>query len=752
VPTYDISEDTPYDISIPSTEAVFELTDTAYDVVIDDLPFIVKVSNQDPYRRETAPYKKEQFDNSPEPGEQSLTGWWLRSQTSWHNGAGIKFYEPGTDYQHVSHRFADSRGVDVWTIGEATLLPEVVDVYTGDNLINAAAGSDGTDVLVSGDSVGALKKISFSSDNQATVGPTASGYTISTHTAYPFSSVTTDGTNYYATCSRAIHTGPIGSDSDVLAFKFSNSGVSNTFIQYVKGYVLFGLGNSIYNMNSLTAGFIPSGASRTTSSHSHTSGTDTLPPGLKTHINPNWLWNDATAGPAAIYMSGNAGNNGEVWQVLFDEATNTIDMPGATMVLSLPDGETINAIHYYLGVLALGTNKGLRICPINVNGQVILGPLLYENGYYPVNGFTESGNYIYAATKADNEDATFQHACLIRVDLSAQFDDGTYAFAHDLEYRSSVNETYAVSNKALTSNVATITTSLPHDFNVNNTITVAGVDATFNGTYVVTAVTTTSPYTVSYAKTATNVTSTPVSPQGTVVETSSNSEATEVYQINNRIVMVVEEDEATNTGELHIQSESLKRDTGWFTTGKIRYGTIEPKFFRYINVQCTTGSGDNITVYTIDKNNQENSLAVLSEGISNQDVFISNPSTKQEYMSFKFVFNNVTDDQDLPILEAYQIKATPATRRQRMYQYPLSCYDTEMDRFSAVFGYKGRAMEYIQRLEAIEETGKFVHVTDYRTGEQYDGVIEEVRFTNESSPDKDNNGFGGLLLVTVRKL
>jgi hypothetical protein len=743
VPTYDITEDVPIDLAVPSTESTFELTDTAYDVVIDDLPFIVKVSNQDPYRRETAPYKKDQFDNSTEPGEQSLTGWWLRSQTSWHNGAGIKFYEPGTDYQHVSHRFNDSRGIDVWTIGEATLLPEVVDVYTGDNLINAAAGNDGTaDVLVSGNSVGALKKIAFSGDSAATT----TSYTIASHTAYAFSSVTTDGTNYYATCDRAIHTGPIGSDSDALAFKFSNSDVLNTFIKYVKGYVLFGMRQSIYNMS-----IIPSGAGRTTSSHSHTSGTDSLPSTVKTHINPNWIWNDATAGPAAIYMSGNAGNNGEVWQVLFDEATNTIDMPGATMVLSLPDGETVNAIHYYLGVLALGTSKGLRICPVNVNGQVILGPLLYENGYYPVNGFTESGNYIYAATKADNEDATFTHACLIRVDLSKQFDDGTYAFAHDLEYRSSVNEIYSVSNKALTSNVATLTTSLAHDFNVGNTVTVSGVDATFNGTYTVASVPTSTTFT--YAKTATNVTSVAVSPYGSVVETSSNSEATEVYDINDRIVMVVEEEgDAAGSGELHIQSATLKRDTGWLETGKIRYGTIEPKFFRYINVQCTTGQGDTIVVSTIDKNGLENSIVTLSEGLSNQDVLIVTPSTKQEYMAFKFTFNNVTDDQDLPVMEAYQIKSTPATRRQRMYQYPLSCYDNEMDKFSAVFGYTGRAMEYIQRIEAIEETGKFVNVTDYRTGEQYEGVIEEVRFTNESSPDKNNNGFGGLLLVTVRKL
>jgi hypothetical protein len=824
MPTYDISEDVPYDISIPSTEASFELTDTAYDVVIDDLPFIVKVSNQDPYRRETAPFKKDQFDNSPEPGEQSLTGWWLRSQTSWHNGAGIKFYEPGTDYQHVSHRFADSRGVDVWTIGEARLLPEVVDVYTGDNLINAAVGSDGSDVLISGDSVGALKKISFSGDNDATATP----YTISSHTSFPFKSVTTDGSKYYAACTTCVHTGLISANSDVVSYVFSTSSLSNVFIKYVKGYVLLGTGRTLTNLYDIDTA---------TTTHSHGSVTiPTVVSGVtyfKKHLNTQWNWNDATAGPAAIYASGNGGNNGEVWQILFDDATNNIDMPGATMVLSLPDGETVNAIHYYLGVLAVGTSKGLRICPINVNGQVILGPLLYENGYYPVNGFTESGNYIYAATKTDNESATFKHACLIRVDLSAQFDDGTYAFAHDLEYRSSVNETYSVSNKALTSNVATLTTTLPHDFNVGNTVTVAGVDSwlisnkaltdnvatlttstihgftagnsvtvvgvdstfngtyniisvpttttftyaktasnvtstavtpvnttyavslssnsTFNGTYTVASVPTTTTFT--YAKTATNVTSVAVSPQGSVVETSSNSDATEVYQIGNRILMVVEEDgTAGGSGELHIQSETVKRDTGWFTTGKIRYGTVEPKFFKYINVQCATGQGDNIQVYTIDKSGVESSLAILSEGLSNQDVLISTPSTKQEYMSFKFVLNNLTDDQDVPVLEAYQIKATPASRRQRLYQYPLSCYDHEMDKFNSLFGYSGRAMEFIQRIEAIEETGKFVHVTDYRTGEQYDGIIEEVRFTNESSPDKDNNGFGGLLLVTVRKM
>jgi hypothetical protein len=55
----------------------------------------------------------------------------------------------------------------------------------------------------------------------------------------------------------------------------------------------------------------------------------------------------------------------------------------------------------------------------------------------------------------------------------------------------------------LSGNVATLTVSAPHSFVVGETITVSGVDATFNGSYTVTAAPTA--LTVRYAKTATNV-------------------------------------------------------------------------------------------------------------------------------------------------------------------------------------------------------------------------------------------------------
>lgn len=74
------------------------------------------------------------------------------------------------------------------------------------------------------------------------------------------------------------------------------------------------------------------------------------------------------------------------------------------------------------------------------------------------------------------------------------------------EYASTVSTiTRTVSNKALTSNIATLTTSASHTYLVGDVVVVSGVDATFNGTYNILAVPTATTFT--YAKTNANVTS-----------------------------------------------------------------------------------------------------------------------------------------------------------------------------------------------------------------------------------------------------
>lgn len=87
---------------------------------------------------------------------------------------------------------------------------------------------------------------------------------------------------------------------------------------------------------------------------------------------------------------------------------------------------------------------------------------------------------------------------------------GNQADTYDLglvgEYATTVSAiARTVSNKALTNNVATLTTSAAHTYLAGDIVTITGVDSTFNGTYNVIAVPTATTFT--YAKTNANVTS-----------------------------------------------------------------------------------------------------------------------------------------------------------------------------------------------------------------------------------------------------
>jgi len=662
--------DLAYDLTYVATNESFDLTDVSYDVSIADIPFILKVDNQNPYRRETAQYKKDQFDTSREPGEQSLTGWWVRSQTSWHNGAGIEFYEPGTDYEYTANRFHDSRGVDIWTTGELRLHHDVFHGYTGAQGINAATGNDGTkDVLVSGDANGILNKISLGVTAPNGAMDTANYvYTATSYpqghngSNYPFTSVTTSGGKYYATCSGAIHRGIVGTlDSDVVFARHSAG--SKAFVKYAKGFIFFGE-NNILNLIDDSQG--------NTNAH-----TGALPAGKqydsRTHLDSTFVWNDIAGGQTNIYASGNAGNNGEIWKIGFDATPTSAnngtllpDLSSSTVNITLPDGELVKAIHFYLGYLVVGTSQGVRICPVDANGNLILGPLVIESSY-PINGFTERGTYIYAATKAAGINGNI-NGVLIRIDLSQQFSDGTFAYAYDLEYDS----------------------------------------------------------------------------------TPDSSDCTEVYSLNDRLVMVIEEGGAA--GELQVEHTTDYRSSGYLETGKIRYGTVEPKFFKYLQTRGLVATGDSITVETIDNAGNKYDIINLDSVSLEQNIALNQPTGGQEFISIRYTLNNGSPVTDYPVLQSYQLKSVPGVPRQRIYQFPLSCYDIEMDKYNSQFGYKGRANDVVQKLEELEAIGDFVQIKDFRTDESFEGVIEEVRFTNESSPDKDSNGYGGLLLVTVRKL
>lgn len=72
-----------------------------------------------------------------------------------------------------------------------------------------------------------------------------------------------------------------------------------------------------------------------------------------------------------------------------------------------------------------------------------------------------------------------------------------------------------VSNKALASSVATLTTGAAHGFAIGDVVTVYGVDSTFDGVYTVATVPLTTTFT--YAKASASVASAAVSPNGVAI-------------------------------------------------------------------------------------------------------------------------------------------------------------------------------------------------------------------------------------------
>jgi len=116
----DITEGIPYVLSNPAGATNYSATGVGYDMAIAGLPFFIAASDDSPYRRVTAKYRKEQYDQTREAGEQSLTGWWFRSQSTFHLGAGIKYFEPAQD-ESLRFQYTESKGVEVFTKGQVTL-------------------------------------------------------------------------------------------------------------------------------------------------------------------------------------------------------------------------------------------------------------------------------------------------------------------------------------------------------------------------------------------------------------------------------------------------------------------------------------------------------------------------------------------------------------------------------------------------------------------------------------------------------
>ena len=393
----DITEGLPYVLSNPAGSTNYTPTGPAYEIAIGALPFFLANSDEMPYRRVTAQYRKQQIDQTREAGEQTLTGWWVRSQSSFHFGAGIKYFEPQQE-ESLRFQYTESKGLDVWTRGQATLLNDTASFYAGAAAAQMIGVNDGTNDCILVTDGTALKKI--------TTGGTSSTYT-QTGTASTIFSLTTNGKQYFFINGSHVHRGNLaGTTSDTEIYNATST--TRATIRYVKQRLIAAIGSSIYELDANNA----SGA---------------LPTALYTHPNSSWVWSSIAEGPQAIYISGYDpnGTSSSVFKIILDPTTaNSLGFPTLetpTVVIDMPQGERINDFDVYLGTYAvLATNLGFRVGISDANGDIQYGPLLFSDA--PCNTIAFRDRFAYIATLIDGA------AGLLRVDLSVTVIAGSLFF------------------------------------------------------------------------------------------------------------------------------------------------------------------------------------------------------------------------------------------------------------------------------------------------------------------------------------
>jgi hypothetical protein len=237
----DITEGIPYVLSNPAGSTTYTPTGPAYDVAFSALPFFIAASDEQPYRRVTAQYRKQQYDQTREAGEQSLTGWWFRSQSTFHLGAGIKYFEPAQD-ESLRFQFTESKGCDIWTKGQVTLLNSTVRVLTSTNNPIIVGANDGTDDCLVVANGSGLTKITMSADT-----PTPSNYT-QAGTPSTILDLTTDGIRYYFINGTDVHQGNITSGDSAIVYDTPST--TSGRIKYIKQRLISTINNSLYELSA----------------------------------------------------------------------------------------------------------------------------------------------------------------------------------------------------------------------------------------------------------------------------------------------------------------------------------------------------------------------------------------------------------------------------------------------------------------------------------------------------------------------
>jgi hypothetical protein len=728
----DITEGIPYVLSNPAGATNFSSTGEAYDVAIAGLPFFLLNSDDSPYRRVTAQYRKQQIDQSREPGEQTLTGWWLRSQSSFHYGQGIKFFEPIQD-ESLRFQYTESKGINVWTKGQATLLKQSDSqhVTTGGIQTNGRPWQyarsiqwtknsikyDGVLLADEYDVDKVFPAITVSISNKALTSNVATLTTTAVHGlctgmeivitgvdatfngTYRITGVPTTTTFTYAkTASNVASTAvsPVGTGvAEVIHFIDYNSGTDYPVHAICDDGVY-----AYWVTNVLNAGtprlrvykkLLSDDASVSPTlmiTENSITVTNAVMEYTKERIvmcvndNVYEFSSSATSLPAAVYSHNDP-----------DHVFTSITSSGAAIYIAGYSGIQSNIYKFTLSTAGAMPTLTSAITA----AELPVGEIVFRIAYYLGNMAIGTSQGMRMAD-ASQLDGSITYGALI-----FESEQPVYDFAFRDRYiwaASGVDGQVGVTRVDMGQPLGNLLFPYAYDlYDPADTLTHYTTACAFLGD-------------------------------------------------TNRLAYC----NAGNgsNGAIYIESASTLIAEGTIRTGYVRYNTLELKIFKLMQARVDTTNGG-LYVDSIDYADNFYRIGTFAQESVVPEVNINYPQASQEYLGFQFTLTRSSSDSTKgPLFTGYQIKALPAIPRQRLIQYPLSCYDHESDHFGVEVGYEGAAYFRMSQLESIENVGDTIRVEDFRTGESYIGLIEELDFRNATPSDKRFSGYGGTLLVTIR--
>lgn len=388
-----------------SGTAQSDVVPNLYPVAINGIPYLID-QKSGRYQRGHEPRVRDSQDISTAPGEAAINpgGLWRRGHDSWHLGAGQQ-YADTADAQ--DYRFYKSKGIDVWTKGQISLLNT-----TKVSLSNSAT----TQRMVIQD--GRIYA-SFDTDVKYTTDPFASSPTWTDCTGEPGSgkkciAMATDGDRiYFGFENDGIRVlDPATSLTAISGTKFINTTDNYYMLGFAKGFLF---GSHDHKLKNISAAGSPS---------------DNITP-----VDTAWRWVGVATGQNAVYAAGYASKKSMVYKITI-KSDGTLDT--GTVALELPTGEVATSIAGYLGFIVLGTTKGVRFCSTDSNSNLVAGQLIPTSGSVLKSASNEKFSY-FTWTNYDGTSGG-----LGRLDLSTFTAANTPAYATDLMYDSTADVTNVV--------------------------------------------------------------------------------------------------------------------------------------------------------------------------------------------------------------------------------------------------------------------------------------------------------------------